>query len=376
LPDVAVGQDLWVVDVGVTLGVEEEYHLVDAETFELADMPEVATAAIALMGDEAQGEISTSQLEIATPVCRSLAEVRAHLTRIRRSADDVARQQGCRILAAGTHPSATWHEQRLTIGDRYRTLYERWGLLALQQMITGCHVHVSVADQDLAVRTMGYLRPDLPTLLALSASSPYWEGVDTGYASYRTQWFARWPVTGMPELFASKADYDDLVAELVETGMIDDASHLYWDVRPSTKFPTLEVRVADTMPLLDDVVLHAALARSLVRVGAAEAAREAPLPALRSEVVRASRWRAARFGLEECLLDTRDHTLKPAGEVVRGLLARLRDDLEELGDWNEVSGLVEQALGRGSSAARQRSAGAGRDLRQVAASLVEETVSA
>jgi carboxylate-amine ligase len=182
-----VGQDLRVRDVGVTVGVEEEYHLVDAETFELADMPEVVTAAIALMGSEAQGEISTSQLEIATPVSTTLAEVRAHLSRIRRSVDDVARQQGCRILAAGTHPTGTWHEQRLTVGERYQSLFERWGLLALQQMITGCHVHVNVGDPELAVRTIDYLRPDLPVLLALSASSPYWEGVDTGYASYRTQ---------------------------------------------------------------------------------------------------------------------------------------------------------------------------------------------
>jgi carboxylate-amine ligase len=362
----------------VTVGVEEEYHLVDAETFELADMPEVVTAAIALMGSEAQGEISTSQLEIATPVCTSLSEVRSHLTRIRASADEVARQQGCRILAAGTHPTGTWHEQRLTVGDRYLSLFERWGLLALQQMITGCHVHVNVDDPELAVRTMDYLRPDLPVLLALSASSPYWEAVDTGYASYRTQWFGRWPVTGMPDAFGTKAAYDDLVADLVETGMIDDASHLYWDVRPSTKFPTLEVRVADTMPLLDDVVLHAALARSLVRVSAADAVRGDALPALRSEVVRASRWRAARFGLEECLLDTRAHVLRPAAEVVRGLLVRLRDDLEELGDWDEVSGLLEESLARGSSAARQRAVAlaASADLHAVSAALVDETVRA
>jgi YbdK family carboxylate-amine ligase len=370
-----VGQDLRVRDVGVTVGVEEEYHLVDAETYELADMPEVVTAAIALMGDEAQGEISTSQLEIATPVCESLSEVREHLTRIRRSADEVARQQGCRILAAGTHPTATWHEQRLTVGERYLSLFERWGLLALQQMITGCHVHVNVGDDELAIRTMDYLRPDLPVLLALSASSPFWEGVDTGYASYRTQWFGRWPVTGMPDAFGSKAAYDGLVADLVETGMIDDASHLYWDVRPSTKFPTLEVRVADTMPLLDDVVLHAALARSLVRVAAAEATRGEPLPFLRSEVVRASRWRAARFGLEECLLDTRAHLLKPAADVVWGLLARLRPDLEELGDWDEVLALTEAALARGTSAARQRAIAQHRgDLRAVTASLAAETV--
>ncbi|MFN2522791.1 MAG: glutamate--cysteine ligase [Mycobacteriales bacterium] len=360
---------------GATLGVEEEYHLVDAETYELADMPEVVTAAVAVLGDEAQGEISTSQLEIATPVCTSLAQVRVHLARIRRVADDAARQQGCRILAAGTHPTGTWHEQRLTIGERYLSLFERWGLLALQQMITGCHVHVSVASPELAVRTMDFLRPDLPVLLALSGSSPYWEGVDTGYASYRTQWFGRWPVTGMPDAFGSKAAYDELVTDLVTAGMIDDASHLYWDVRPSTKFPTLEVRVADTCPSLDDVVLHAALARSLVRTAAAAAERDEQLPPVRGEVVRAARWRAARFGLEECLLDTQAHQLRPAEDVVRDLLARLRPDLEELGDWDEVSALMDQALARGTSAKRQREVAEknGGDLSAVTAALVAET---
>ena len=360
---------------GVTLGVEEEYHLVDAETYELADMPEVVTTAIDMLGAEAQGEISTSQLEIATPVCASLAEVRSNLARIRATADVAARRQGCRILAAGTHPTATWHEQRLTIGERYQSLFERWGLLALQQMITGCHVHVNVGDTELAIRTMDQLRADLPVLLALSGSSPYWEGTDTGYASYRTQWFGRWPVTGMPEAFGSKPSYDELVADLVTTGMIDDASHLYWDVRPSTKFPTLEVRVADTCPSLDDVVLHAALARSLVRVAAAAVERGDQLTPVRGEVVKAARWRAARFGLEECLFDMRLHALRPAGEVVHDLLARLRDDLEQLGDWDEVSALAEQALARGSSAARQREVAAknGGDLSAVTAALVAET---
>jgi len=371
-----VVHDLRVAATGVTIGVEEEYHLVDAETFELADMPEVVTAAVAVLGEEAQSEISTAQLEIATPVCTSLGQVRAELARIRRVADEAARQQGCRILASGTHPTGTWREQRLTVGERYRSLTERWGLLALQQMITGCHVHVSVDSPELAVRTMDHLRGDLPVLLALSGSSPYWEGVDTGYASYRTQWFARWPVTGMPDAFGDKATYDALVAELVETGMIDDASHLYWDVRPSTKFPTLEVRVADTCPSLDDVVLHAALARSLVRVAAEQATRDVAPPATRGEVVKAARWRAARFGLEERLLDIHAHVLRPAADVVDDLLDRLRDDLEDLGDWSEVRELADQTVARGTSAARQRDVAVKADgeLSAVTAALVAETV--
>ena len=365
------------MSAGHTIGVEEEYQLVDAETLGLADRPEVVAAAERLLGDRAQGEISTSQLEIGTEVCTTLAQVRSELVRLRAGAAKAAEEHGARILAAGTHPSGTWREQRLTAGARYLALVERWGLLALQQLITGCHVHVGVDDPETAVRLLGHLRADLPVLLALSGSSPYWEGSDTGYASYRTLWYSRWPVTGSPEVFADRAEYERTVADLVAAGIVDDASHLYWDARPSTTYPTVEVRVADTMPLLDDVVLHAGLARSLVRVAAAQAVRGAQEPQLRTEVVRAARWRAARHGLEGTLLDVRAHAQRPAHDVVRGLLARLREDLEEAGEWDEVSALADQTLRRGTSAARQRSVlGRTGELDEVTRSLLEETAGA
>ncbi len=363
------------VTTGRTIGVEEEYQLVDAETMALADRPEVVPTAVGMLGRDAQGEISTSQLEIGTPVVRTLAEVRAEVVRLRRGADAAAREHGCRILAAGTHPTGTWRDQRLTPGVRYLELVERWRLLALQQLITGQHVHVGVEDPETAVRLLGHLRADLPVLLALSGSSPFWEGSDTGYASYRTLWYARWPVTGSPEVFASRAEYDALVADLVAAGMVDDASHLYWDARPSTRYPTVEVRVADTSPLVDDVVLHAGLARSLVRVAAGAAERDEQPPAVRTEVVKAARWRAARDGSDGHLLDVRSGTLQPAAEVVRGLLGRLRDDLEAAGEWDEVSALAELALARGSSAARQRAVlERTASFEAVVASVLEETL--
>jgi YbdK family carboxylate-amine ligase len=337
--------------VGATIGVEEEYHLVDAQTMALTDAPQVTDRAIELLGECAQGEISTAQVEIATPVVTTLAEVRREVARLRLGADQAAQESGCRILVAGTHPFSTWRDQSLRSGVRYVSLLERWGVLALQQMIAGCHVHVSVPSPEVAVHVLDRIRPDLPALLALSGSSPFWEGTDTAYASYRTQWFARWPVTGATEVFGSYERYQQVVADLVTAGMVDDASHLYWDARPSTRWPTVEVRVADVMPVLDDVVLHAALARSLVRVAAAS---DAPVPEARPEAVRAARWRAARHGLEDRLLDLRAHALVPAEQLVRDLLDRLRDDLEDAGEWDEVWELADQALTRGTSAARQR----------------------
>lgn len=364
------------VPVGATIGVEEEYHLVDAETFALADAPGVVDEARTLLGADAQGEISTSQLEVATPVSTTLGEVRDHLVRLRRGADEAAQRHGCRILATGTHPTATWHDQQLSPDPRYLEILQRLGLLALQQLIAGQHVHVSVPDPELAVHVLGRLRPDLPVLLALSGSSPFWEGVDSGYASYRTQWFARFPVTGSPEVLGSLEAYDRLVGELVASGMVDDASHLYWDARPSTKYPTVELRMADTSPHLDDAVLQAGLARSLVRVAAAEAVAGTAFPQPRPELVRAARWGAARFGLEDRLMDLRRVERRPAADVVRHLLARLRDDLEDAGEWDEVHALAEQALARGTSAAQQRAEALRTgDLAQVARMLVAQTVS-
>ncbi len=361
--------------MGATIGVEEEYHLVDATTMALADAPDVVPEAMALLGDDAQGEISTSQLEIATPVCTSLGQVRTELARLRRGADEAAGRHGCRILAAGTHPSATWHEQRRTPGERYDEIQDRLGLLALQQLIAGTHVHVAVPEPDLAVQVLDRLRPDLVVLLALSGSSPFWEGVDTRYASYRTQWFARFPVTGSQEVLRSRTAYDRLVADLVVSGVVEDASHLYWDARPSTRFPTVEIRIADTCPHLDDVVLQAGLARSLVRVAAAQAVAGAPFAEPRPELVKAARWGAARYGLEGLLLDLHVVERRPAAHVVRGLLARLRDDLEGAGEWDEVSSLAEQALARGTSAAQQRGVlDRTGDLAAVTRSLVDQVL--
>ena len=362
-------------DVGATIGVEEEYHLVDAETMALADAPAVVPEAARLLGEQAQGEISTSQLEVVTSVLTGLDGVRSELTALRRGADQAAQRHGCRVLAAGTHPFSTWHDQRRTPDQRYDEIQQRLGLLALQQLIAGTHVHVGVPDAELGVRVLDRLRLDLPVLLALSGSSPFWEGVDTGYASYRTQWFARFPVTGSQEVLRDTATYDRLVADLVASGVVEDASHLYWDARLSTRFPTIEVRVADTCPRLDDVVLQAGLARSLVRSAAAEVVAGTPCPEPRPELVRAARWRAARDGLEGGLMDLHAVALRPAGEVVRDLLGRLRDDLEASGEWDEVSALAEQALSRGTSAAEQRRTYARTgDLAAVTRAVVDQAV--
>jgi carboxylate-amine ligase len=356
-----------------TVGVEEEYHLVDAETMALHSAPEVVDTARASMAD-ASSEISTSQLEVATPVCSSLDEVRTELVRLRCEAGEAAARQGCRILAMATHPFSSWEDQRLSPGERYLGLFERWGLLALQQLITGCHVHVAVDDPELTIAVLDRVRPWLPVLVALTSSSPFWEGSDTGYASYRTMWFDRWPIAGMPGTLGSRAAFDALVEDLVRAGAIDDATHLYWDVRPSVRYPTIEFRVGDVCPSVDDAVLYAALARALTRTFVAAAQAGEGVPDVRPEVLRIARWRAARHGLTERLLHPQRWEPRPAAEVVAALLDLVRDDLEEHGEWDEVQAGVRRVLAHGTASARYRQlmerTG---DLRKVTEAAVDET---
>src|SRR5215217_290610 len=259
---------------GATVGVEEEFHLVDPATLALAPSPALAEAALrGDFGSRIHAEITTTQLETVTGICRSLADVRAEITGARLEAVAAAQSAGVAILAASTHPFGTWQQQSITHDARYEAMVERWAALALQQDICGCHVHVGVPDLETAVAVMDRARPYLPVLLAMTGSSPFHGGIDTGYESYRTVWWSRWPVTGIPEHFGSAERYLEVVEGMVVSGVVADASNLYWDVRPSWHLPTLEFRLADVCTDVDAAVLHAALVRSLVRVLAARAER-------------------------------------------------------------------------------------------------------
>lgn len=371
MTDLAEGKP---VEAGRTVGVEEEFHVVDPESMELRDSPElVALLSGDDLGPRVHSELSTTQIETASDVCSSLAQVRRELRAGRAAAAAAAGKVGATVLAASTHPFSSWQEQRVTRTPRYLRLVERYAVLALQQDISGCHVHVSVPDLDTAVAVMDRVRPYLPVVQALTGSSPFHDGADTGYDSFRTQWFARWPTTGATEPFGDAASYLEVVEALRTADLIDDASNLYWDVRPSKNYPTLEFRVADVCTFLDDAVLHVALVRALTRVLAEQASRDVPPRAIRPEVLRAARWRGARYGLSDRLYDPVTGELVAAADLVGGLLHELRDDLTEHAEWEEVSALCEQTLRRGTSAARQRAVlHESADQREVARMLVDE----
>ncbi len=342
--------------VGLTVGVEEEFHLVDPVTLELTPGPRASAAALAgEAGTHVHPEIATTQLETATGVCTSLGQLHAELVAARAEAAAAAARDGLVLLPASTHPWGSWHTMPVTPGERYEAMVERWAGLARQQDITGCHVHVGVPDLDTAVAVLDRTRPYLPVLLAMTGSSPFHDGLDTGYESWRTLWWTRFPHAGAPEPLGDADGYRRVLAGLVASGVVEDGSHLYWDVRPSARLPTIEFRLADVCTTLDDAVLHAALVRSLVRVLAGRARHGEAVPELRPELLRAARWRAARSGLSGPLFDPLRGELVDPREAVGALLAELEADLADAGEWDEVTARVQDLLGRGTSAARQRS---------------------
>ncbi|MET0645546.1 MAG: glutamate--cysteine ligase, partial [Pyrinomonadaceae bacterium] len=296
------------------------------------------------------------QIEIGTPVCKTLAEVRADLTRLRREVNAAAEQQGSRIAAAGTHPFSHWEDQEITPRQRYAGIAEEYEQLAREHLIYGCHVHVGVKDREVAIQVMNRARLWLAPLLALTANSPFWLGRDTGYASFRTEIWRRWPMAGTPHEFGSRAEYDTLVEALVATGSAGDATKIYWDLRPSARYETLEFRVTDVCLSVDEAVMIAGLARALTRTCYGQAVRDEPLARVRPELLPAAGWRAARYGLDADLIDVEQGEAVAAHELVERLLARLRDALEEDQAWDEVSELVRATLRRGNGAARQRAA--------------------
>lgn len=358
-----------------TLGVEEEYQIVSADTRALRPRAaRVLKGAQGELGDEVQNELYLSQIEIATPVCQTLADVRADLLRSRRALIESAKRDSCRIAAAGTHPFSHWDEQTVTPKERYRGLAADFQQIVRELVIFGCHVHIGLNDRELAVPVMNRARVWLAPLLALSANSPFWQGEDTGYASFRTELWSRFPMSGPPQLFQNKAEHDALVRALVETGAISDATKIYWDVRIPERVPTVEFRVTDVCATIDEAVMVAGLVRGLVRVCHEQAVRDAPFPAVRQELLRAAHWRAARFGLTADLIDVAAERAVPAREHVRALLDFVRPGLEAGNDWDEVSALVSEVMARGTGAERQRQAyaRAGR-IKDVVDFLVQQT---
>ncbi|MFQ6148095.1 glutamate--cysteine ligase [Streptomyces seoulensis] len=337
------------------IGAEEEFHLLDADSGLL--MPRARAVLALLPGSGFTSELQQSVVESNSGVHDTLEGLHADLTASRRRLDAAVSALGLAAAAAGTVPLAAVGSADVTPDPRYRHMTEEYRRVADEQLICSAQVHVDVPDRDTAVRAMCLVAPWLPPLLALSASSPFWLGADTGYASWRTMLWQRWPTAGPAGCHRDAADYDATVAELVRSGVITDTGMVYYDIRPSAHQRTLELRICDACPRAETVVLVAGLFRALVHDACLRLARrEAPACDGHHEWLRAAAWRAARSGLEGPLVDPVTRRAVPARVALLGMLARLRPALEASGDWENVHELLDRALAEGSAAHRLRRA--------------------
>jgi carboxylate-amine ligase len=338
-----------------TIGVEEEFQIIDPRTYALdAGVEHILPRAREMLGDAVQYELILSQIEVATPICQTLTDVQTALARQRQVLIDAAEETGRKIAAAGTHPFSPWYEQPITPKERYQFLVKDFQRLIKEQVIFGCHVHIGLSDGEIALEVMNRARLWLSPLLALSANSPFLDGEDTRYASYRTGLWWTSPLSGPPPFFSSRDDHDTFIQALVASKGVEDISRIYWDIRLPERYQTIEFRVMDVCMTVDETLMVAGLIRALVRTCCEEARRDVPVPNVCAELLRVANWRAARYGLEEDLVDVlAEHTI-PAAELIERFLAFVRPALEAEGDWPHISRLVARTLSDGNGAMRQR----------------------
>jgi carboxylate-amine ligase len=366
-----------------TIGIEEEYHLVDRASRDLkSEPPEALLAECRKRLDGVYPEFLKSQIEVATPVRDTLADARADLAGLRRTVAEVAGKHGLAPIAASTHPFAQWGEQKTSDAERYTLLARDLQAVGRRLVICGMHVHVGIEDAELRIDLMNQIVYFLPHLLALSTSSPFWRGEDTGLKSFRLSVFNGLPRTGMPEVFESHGEYQRLVGRLTEAGLIPDASMLWWDVRPSARFPTLEMRITDVCTNLDDAISIAALYRCLLRMLWRLRKSNQRWRLYARMLISENRWRAQRYGIEEGLVDFGKGRIVAYAELLDEMIDLVREDAEHFGCLPEIAG-ARAILARGTSADRQRrtyrQALAGGEapaaaLRRVVDQLIAETV--
>ena len=342
--------------VNPTVGVEEEFLLVDRDTGAPVARNEAVARHAEARGVKLQLELTSCQVETTTEVADTSDALRSELTRLRRVAAEAAEAGGARLLAVGLPPTVP-HEFPITDNPRYRRIAERFGMIAHEQGICGCHVHVAVPDREAAIQVSNRLRPWLPLLLAVTANSAIYRNTDTGHASWRSILWQRWPSAGPPPHFDSADEYDAVVRMLQDTGAMLDDGMVYWDVRPSANFPTIEVRVADVPATVAETVLFAALVRGVVMTALDDERRGETLAPLAPHALRAAYWKSAREGLDGDAIDLAEsHASVPAIDLLGGLVERIRPALEQVGDYEMVRSELSRIAEHGNGAMRQRRA--------------------
>ncbi len=336
-----------------TLGIEEEYLLVDLETLDLTAAPEaLMNDAADVLGEKVSPEFLQCQIEVGTGVCDTIADARADLAHLRKTVADLAGRHGLAPIAASTHPFAKWQQQEFTDKERYRTLERDLAGVARRMLICGMHVHVGIDDDDLRMDLMRQFTYFLPHLLALSTSSPFWEGEETGLRSYRLTVFDNLPRTGLPPTFNSHVEYERAIQTMVKTGVIEDSTKIWWDLRPSGRFPTLESRICDVSPLLDDTIAIAALIQSIFLMLFDLGMKNQRWRIYDRFLIAENRWRAQRYGASKGLIDFGLGQIKSCEDLFDELLETLAPHAAALGCTKEVMH-TKTILKNGTSAERQ-----------------------
>jgi len=358
-----------------TLGIEEEFQIVDPETRELrSHVSEILEEGKLLLGEKIKPEMIQSMIEVGTGVCANIQEAREDISKLRCIITSLARKKGLEIVAGSTHPFSKWSEQEIYDGDRYKLLVDELQMVARSLLIFGVHVHVAVSDLERRIQIMNAARYFLPHVLAMTTSSPFWLGFNTGLKSYRCEVFKKFPRTDIPDHFESFQQYQSYVDLLVKMNCIQDGTKIWWDVRPHCKFPTLEFRICDIPTRVDDTIAVAALFQAIVAKLHVLIDKNLGFRIYHRRLIQENKWRAIRYGLDGMLLDLGKQKEVPVKDLIRELLDFVDDVLDPLGSRKEVEH-VHTILDRGTSADDQLRVWqeTGGDLNKVVDMLIQNT---
>jgi carboxylate-amine ligase len=336
-----------------TLGIEEEFAIVDPETRELrSHIHEILEGGKVMLKEQIKPEMHQSVVELGTEICRDIADARKHVTQLRSNLAALAGKAGLRIASVGTHPFSHWRDQLITEGERYKQIVRDMQLLARANLIFGLHVHVGIPDRESAIHVMNQARYFLPHIYALSVNSPFWVGHDTGLKGYRLKVFERFPRTGIPDSFESLSEYEDYCKLLVKTGCIDNAKKIWWDIRLHPFFDTLEVRVCDAQSRVDDTLAIAALIQAIISRLFKLLRQNTTFRIYRRRLLDENRWRASRYGIDGKMIDFGREAESETRSLINELLEFIAAEVDELGSQREMQH-IERILREGTGADRQ-----------------------
>ena len=358
-----------------TLGIEEEYQTIDPHTRELRSHihTEILEQGKILLEERMKPEMHQSVVEVGTRVCHNIKEAKEDVKQLRRDVIRLAQQNGLRLAAAGTHPTADWRTQEIYPDARYHTMVEDMQMVARANLIFGLHVHVGIEDRDVAIHLMNVARYFVPHMLALSTNSPFWLGINTGLKSYRCKVFDKFPRTNIPDYFPSWGEYENFIKLLIKTGCIDNPKRIWWDIRPHPYFNTLEVRVCDIPLRVDETIALAALIQATFAKLYKLFSTNQTFRLYRRALIMENKWRAARYGLSGKLVDFGKQQEVPARELILEYLEFVDDVVDELDSREEIN-YIHEILRMGSGADRQlRVYEETRDFNKVVDYIVEET---